>query len=83
MGGEGGRGMSYQIDIATYRCNGCGKEITIKVNKNTVQFPNNLPSLEINCPLNWDWTSPSEYSKNHHYCDDEYCQKKLQEDRAS
>lgn len=75
--------MSYKVIVVRYKCNWCGKELLIEHKKENYKNANNYPSLEINCPKDWAWTSPSEYSANKHCCKDEWCQKKLREDRLA
>ena len=74
--------MSYEVIIVKYKCNYCAKELMMIHKKENYQYLKNYPSLEINCPLYWDWTPPSEHSKTEHYCEDPDCQKKLREERV-
>ena len=59
--------MSYNIITIEYKCDNCNKKIIIPFNS-TYITANNSP--DNTCPLGWDWHSPSEYSKNKHYCED-------------
>ncbi len=68
--------MSYKVIIVKYTCDCCGKDLVIEHKEENYANPDNYPSLEINCPIGWDWHSPAQYSKNKHYCKTEYCQNK-------